>query len=257
MMVDDSAPGPAADPGWYPDPSQVDTVRFWDGSQWTDQRAPMQPPSPERGGPSRRFWLALAAVVAIIAVAVAVVLITRGGSEKTVSASFAVPRTVTYTVPSGSMEPTYPVGDVLSTNLDAYADSEPAVGDVVVFHPPAGAESASECGVQVHGQQPIESGEACPKATSEESGQTFVKRIVAVGGDTLSIKEGHPVVNGVEARDQSYTEPCGAGYECNLPKTITIPKGEFFMLGDNRGESDDSRYWGPVPEEWVLGRVES
>jgi signal peptidase I len=256
-MVDDSAGGPEADPGWYPDPSQVDTVRFWDGSEWTDQRAPMQTPSPHRRGPSRRLWLALAAVVAIVVIAVAVLLITRGGPEKTVSATSAIPRTVTYTVPSGSMDPTYPVGDVLSTNLDAYADSEPVVGDVAVFHPPAGAESASECGVRVDGEQPIESGESCPKPSSEESNITFVKRIVAVGGDTLSIKEGHPVVNGVEAKDQSYTEPCGAGYECNLPKAITIPHGDLFMLGDNRGGSDDSRYWGPVPEEWILGRVES
>jgi signal peptidase I len=96
-----------------------------------------------------------------------------------------------------------------------------------------------------------------PEAPAGESSQTFIKRIVAVGGDSLSIKNGHPVVNGAETTDESYVRPCGGGYECNLPKTITIPSGYFFMLGDNRGESDDSRYWGPVPATWILGRVEN
>ena len=72
------------------------------------------------------------------------------------------------------------------------------VGDIVVFHPPAGAESSSECGVLVKKMQPLETGMACPKPTPEQSSQTFIKRIVAVGGDTLSVKDGHPVVNGVE-----------------------------------------------------------
>ena len=40
-----------------------------------------------------------------------------------------------------------------------------------------------------------------------------------------------------------------------MPKTITIPKGYFFMMGDNRGESDDSRYWGPVPKAWIIGEA--
>jgi signal peptidase I len=40
-----------------------------------------------------------------------------------------------------------------------------------------------------------------------------------------------------------------------MPKAITIPKGEYFMLGDNRGNSDDSRFWGPVPRSWIIGEV--
>jgi signal peptidase I len=40
-----------------------------------------------------------------------------------------------------------------------------------------------------------------------------------------------------------------------MPKTITIPKGYFFMMGDNRGASDDSRYWGPVPKSWIVGEA--
>jgi signal peptidase I len=195
----------------------------------------------------RKTVVTLLIIAAIAAVVVALVLILSGaggGGD-----------TVTYTVPSGSMEPTYAIGDKLKVNLDAFSEGEPAIGEVVVFHPPAGAESASECGVLSGGMQPLERGEPCPKPTEEGSRQTFVKRIVAVGGDTLSIKDGHAVVNGVE-EDESYTKPCGGGYECNLPKTIEIPTGYFFTLGDNRGESDDSRYWGPVPRQWILGRVE-
>jgi signal peptidase I len=62
-------------------------------------------------------------------------------------------------------------------------------------------------------------------------------------------------VNGKENPDESFTRPCGPGAICNLPKTITIPKGYFFMMGDNRGESDDSRYWGPVPKAWIIGEA--
>jgi signal peptidase I len=160
-----------------------------------------------------------------------------------------------YQIPSGSMEPTLDVGQRVLVNRFIYHFHEPQIGDIIVFHPPAGAESSSECGVLVHDEQPIESGMACPKPTPEESGQTFIKRIVAVGGDTLSVKEGHPVVNGVEKTDEPYIDPCGSAAVCNLPQAIKIPKGYFFMMGDNRGASDDSRYWGPVPKAWLIGEA--
>jgi signal peptidase I len=154
-----------------------------------------------------------------------------------------------YQIPSGSMEPTLDVGQRVLVNRFIYHLHEPHAGDVVVFHPPAGAETATECGVDVSSR------EACPKPTAQESSQNFIKRIVAVGGDTLSIKDGHPVVNGVEKTDEPYIRPCGSSSVCNLPKTITIPKGYFFMMGDNRGASDDSRYWGPVPKAWLVGEA--
>jgi signal peptidase I len=161
-----------------------------------------------------------------------------------------------YQIPSGSMEPTLDVGQRVLVNRFIYRLHEPRIGDIVVFHPPSTAEEAgNECGTRVKGKQPIEVGMACPRPSSEESGQTFIKRLIAVPGDTLSIKDGHPVVNGVEKTDEPYINPCGTGPECNLPKTITIPEGYFFMMGDNRGESDDSRYWGPVPRSWIIGEA--
>jgi signal peptidase I len=117
-----------------------------------------------------------------------------------------------YQIPSGSMEPTLDVGQRVLVNRFIYHLHEPAIGNIVVFHPPEGAESGSECGVLVKKQQPLETGMPCPKPTPGESGQTFIKRIVAVGGDTLSVKDGHPVVNGVEKKDEPYINPCGGGY---------------------------------------------
>ena len=94
-----------------------------------------------------------------------------------------------------------------------------------------------------------------PGPTEAESSQNFIKRIVAGPGDTLSVRDGHPVVNGVEKTDEPYTMPCGAFPACNLPKQITIPPDYYFMMGDNRGASDDSRFWGPVPRKWIIGEA--
>ena len=60
---------------------------------------------------------------------------------------------------------------------------------------------------------------------------------------------------GFEKKNEPYIIPCGSAGACNLPKTITIPPGMYFMMGDNRGASDDSRFWGPVPKEWIIGEA--
>ncbi len=157
-----------------------------------------------------------------------------------------------YQIPSESMEPTLDVGQRVLVNRFLYHFKDPEIGDVVVFHPPTGADSGQVCGVP--GGAP-EQGESCPEPTSERSDQNFIKRIVAGPGDTLSVKDGHPVVNGVEKTDEPYINPCGAAEACNLPKEITIPPDHYFMMGDNRGASDDSRFWGPVPRDWIIGEA--
>ncbi len=156
-----------------------------------------------------------------------------------------------YQIPSQSMEPTLDVGQRVLVNRFLYHFTDPSPGDIVVFHPPKGADgtSSAQCGVP-HGER-----EACPKSTPGESDQNFIKRIVAGPGDTLSVRNGHPVVNGVEKSEESYIRPCGAAPSCNLPKPIKIPPGYYFMMGDNRGESDDSRFWGPVPRGWIIGKA--
>jgi signal peptidase I len=147
------------------------------------------------------------------------------------------------------MEPTLDVGQRVLVNRFLYHFTDPGIGDIVVFHPPVGADNGTECGV-AHTPQ-----EACPEPTAAESSQNFIKRIVAGPGDTLSVRDGHPVLNGVEKTEESYTMPCGSAPSCNLPKAITIPPDHYFMMGDNRGESDDSRFWGPVPRDWIIGKA--
>ena len=161
-----------------------------------------------------------------------------------------------YQIPSESMEPTLDVGQRVLVNRFVYHFKDPAIGDIVVFHPPTGADGGGDqCGEKVRGSEPVAIGMSCPKPTEEESSQNFIKRIVAGPGDTLSVRNGHPVVNGVEKKEETYTMPCGRAQACNLPRTITIPPDHYFMMGDNRGASDDSRFWGPVPRDWIIGEA--
>jgi len=155
-----------------------------------------------------------------------------------------------FQIPSGSMIPTLEIDQRVLVNRMAYHFGEPSVGDIVVFHPPQGAEGPGpKCGA------PAEDGQACPMPVDEQADTNFIKRIVAGPGDTLSVRNGHPVVNGVEA-EEDFIKPCqGFGGGCDLPKEITIPEGHYFMMGDNRGASDDSRFWGPVPEDWIIGKA--
>ena len=105
-----------------------------------------------------------------------------------------------YQIPSESMEPTLDVGQRVLVNRFLYHFNDPSIGDIVVFHPPAGADNGTECGVNRNQDEP------CPQPTAEESSQNFIKRIVAGPGDTLSVKDGHPVVNG-EKTDEPTSSP--------------------------------------------------
>jgi signal peptidase I len=152
-----------------------------------------------------------------------------------------------YRIPSGSMEPTLAIGQRVLTNRLV---SHPSIGDIVVFHPPHGADVGD--GVCGNGATGGGHPAACDAPTPGESSQTFIKRVVAGPGDRISIVNGHVIRNGVREKD-SYIEPCQSGSDCNFPKTIVIPPGDYFMMGDNRGFSDDSRFWGPVPDKWIIG----
>lgn len=168
-----------------------------------------------------------------------------------------------FQVPSGSMEPTLNPGQRILANRFIYRFEDPSVGDIIVFHPPVGADRPDPtefadrasttrdlfCGVR---RKP---GEACRMPIDGESSDYFVKRVVAGPGDRLSVRDGHPVVNGVEKVDEPYIRPCGSGRICNLPKTITIPPDHYFVMGDNREGSFDSRYWGPVPRDSIIGEA--
>jgi len=161
-----------------------------------------------------------------------------------------------YRIPSGSMEPTLSIGQRVLVNRIGMDFSDPHVGEIAVFHPPKGAEQ-EECGPTPHVIRL--GGAACSMPVPEEdSSINFIKRVVAGPGDEIKIEQGHvfrrAAGKGEFVREKdSYIRECGASQECNFPTPIKIPAGHWFMMGDNRGESDDSRFWGPVPTGWIIG----
>ena len=154
-----------------------------------------------------------------------------------------------YRIPSESMVPTLEVGQRVLVNRIGKRFSDPKVGDVVVFHPPAGSESDTCGDPNVREDQP------CDRPTPQRADVNFIKRIVAGPGDTISVRNGRVIRNGRRTKEPFISDTCNgdAGRGCNLPDPIRVPAGHFFMMGDNRGESDDSRFWGPVPDDWIIG----
>ena len=60
------------------------------------------------------------------------------------------------------------------------------------------------------------------------------------------------ILNG-KRQKEPFIRPCPVSDGCDYPREVTIPAGHYFMMGDNRGSSDDSRFWGPVPKKWIIG----
>ena len=197
-------------------------------------------------------WGALVELVAIVALAIGLALLIQAYVVKP------------YQIPSPSMEPTLDVGQRVLVNRFIYHLHDPGIGDIVVFHPPSGATGGGpECGDPKAGQG---TPRACDDPDAKESDQNFIKRIVAGPGDKLKIVDGAPIVRSqVSAKDwrnnippkESYINPCGNGASvgCDFRKPIKVPPNDYFMMGDNRGKSDDSRLWGPVPKSWIIGEA--
>jgi signal peptidase I len=161
---------------------------------------------------------------------------------------------VTLRVPSPSMLPTLKVGSAIRVNLNSFRTRQPNIGDIVVFHPPRGAESiGSPCGVRSEG---FGSRQPCGVPTPQESKETFVERVVGLPGDRISIVRGHVIRNGVREKDPYIiVVGCATAASCNFPMPVLIPPGDYFMMGDNRGHAYDSRFWGPIRKSWLVGKV--
>jgi signal peptidase I len=130
-------------------------------------------------------------------------------------------------IPSLSMYPVFDVGDrLIAEKLTYRFKREPLAGDVVIFNPPK-----------------------TPK-TRNVSGEVFIKRIVAIAGDTVQVKNGELYVNGVSRGGELKLEPIQYNYG-----PFTVPEGDVFVMGDNRNNSFDSHVWGPLPKNRIIGRA--
>lgn len=152
-----------------------------------------------------------------------------------------------FRIPSESMVPTLEISQRVLVNRFSLHFGDPGRGDVVVFKPPKGADD-NACGARHSADMP------CPKPTKDRSNTNFIKRVVATGGDRIKVLRGRVYLNG-KLQKEPFIRPDSQCDICNEPREIKIPKGYFFMMGDNRGESADSREWGPIPKKWMIGKA--
>lgn len=130
-------------------------------------------------------------------------------------------------IKGASMEPNFPNGEYLLTDKVTYRFGEPKRGDVIVFKAP-GAE-----------------------------GDEYIKRIIGLPGEGVSVRNGRVYINGKEIKE-TYIPDINPTYGGNfLPEntSFTVPEGSYFVLGDNRLHSSDSRSFGPVTRDKITGRA--
>jgi signal peptidase I len=164
---------------------------------------------------------------------------------------------VTYRVSSPAMAPTLTTGQTVTSDNAALRARPPALGDIVAFHPPRTVDepdrTAAACADRREGPGHPR---PCGATADRPSTQVFIKRIVGLAGDHIAIVRGHVVRNGVLEREP-FAAACteGPGGECSFPTAIVVPPDTYYVLGDNRPQSDDSREWGPVRRAWVIGLI--
>jgi len=137
-----------------------------------------------------------------------------------------------FTIPSGAMQPTLLPGDYIMVDKSVYRSQAPRRGDIVVFQFPP------------------------------DERRDFIKRIIGVPGDVVTVRGQQalvngrklvaPYLNGTTAASTSQSDHCGYLYACEPTR---VPADSYFVLGDNRDDSQDSRYWGFVKREKIKGRA--
>ncbi len=126
------------------------------------------------------------------------------------------------------MMPTLEVGDRLVIEKVSYNFHPPATGDIIVFEPP---------------QQLQRYGYA--------KNQAFIKRIIGLPGDTIRIEEGIVYINDQPLPENYIAEPP----EYALATSVQVPEDKYFVMGDNRNNSNDSHVWGFLPRKNIIGRA--
>ena len=152
-------------------------------------------------------------------------------------------------MPSAAMLPTYAIGEQLEVDHEAYATKPPQVGDAVVFRAPVGAETGA-CGSPPLPKQP------CGRPTRTSRTIRLLLRIVAGPGQRIAFRGGLAVVDGEPESGRRLRIDDPACDICELPREVTVPAGHWYVVADNRGASSDSRVWGPVPTQAILGKVQ-
>lgn len=179
---------------------------------------------------TRSFWVELPFLIAV-ALVIAVLIKT-----------FAFQA---FYIPSGSMEDTLLINDRVMVSKLSYAIGDTEPGDVVVFDDPRGADGPQESVVGALLRNLAESiGLRTPQSE-------FIKRVIAVGGQTVLISENVVFVDGLPI-DEPYLAPGGQMPDFDQ---IRVPEGHVFVMGDNRSNSTDSRSFGPIPEDDIVGRA--
>ncbi len=150
-------------------------------------------------------------------------------------------------IPSGSMMPTLEVNDRVMVNKLAYRLGEPQRGDIVVFENPDTVGEESEESLLRSGLRHVAEAIGFRTAVADD----FIKRVVAVEGDSVAIKDNRLVVNGTPL-DEPYLAP---GVEMPDEEEIVVRPGHVFVMGDNREHSRDSRRFGDIGVETIVGRA--
>ncbi|MBS5594549.1 MAG: signal peptidase I [Clostridiales bacterium] len=133
----------------------------------------------------------------------------------------------TYYIPSGSMIPTLGLNNQVVVTKLSYKMHKPVRGDIVVFKYPVNEKEGLE-------------------------EMDYVKRLIGLPGETVEIKDNTVFING-KPLDEPYVAP-----DTNMPDfgPLTVPDNEYFMMGDNRNHSSDSRFWGTVQAEYLIGKAQ-
>ncbi|MBA3389099.1 MAG: signal peptidase I [Actinomycetota bacterium] len=149
-------------------------------------------------------------------------------------------------IPSESMVPTLEVGDRVLANKFIYRFTDPDYDDIVVFQSVEGGEGGGEEGLFAHIKRLV-TGERAPAAPPD-----LIKRVVGLPGDRISVRNGTLFVNG-ERQKEPYVN--GDFPDRSFAPQVRVPKDHIFVMGDNRANSRDSRFFGPVPQKNIEGQA--
>ena len=146
-----------------------------------------------------------------------------------------------FKIPTGSMEENLLIGDHLLVNKFVYAPAATGLERLLL---PLGD---------------VERGDVLVFKFPEDPERDFIKRVVGLPGETIELRQGRVFIDGAVI-DEPWLDPMRP--DGRLPPDFRgtygptdVPDGHFFMMGDNRGDSEDSRYWGPLPADYVKGRA--